>query len=239
MSKVLAIKKEKNLAWGGAIPKSTSTQEIEVSKFCNQVAKIYGVPSMGVNAMGTQPYLNKDGRLYLLNELRKGKYAVKAIRTEYIQLSTSPDVAAIVKKIIVFFNGVEIEATGEASKDNVKLEAVKKTLNMMAETRAQNRAIWSAIAGDVWNRIAVNLGKAKDMTLEEKNRVIEAGRMSYEEATPEVVSDMFEIAKKKILVCKSQPVLEEYEKKIRSSKKYSVEQKASLTSLINAQADKI
>jgi len=175
----LAIPKRK-LAWGGHMPKPANQQDAAVSDFCNKVAQIYGVPSMGVNAMGNQPYLNKDGRLYLLHELRKGKQAVRAIRVEFIQMSHNIDEPAVVKKTIFFKDGVEVEAVGEASKQSVKLEAVKQTLNMMAETRALNRAIWQAIAADVWNRVAENLAKSQ-LTEEEKQKVAEAGRVSYEE----------------------------------------------------------
>lgn len=177
----LAKKPERKMAWGGVMPRPTGQQDQAIVVFCNQVALVYGVPSMGVNAMGNQPYLNKDGRLYLLGELRKGARAVKAIRKEFVQLSTALDVPAIVKATLVFKDGVEVEAIGEASKDNVKLDAVKKTLNMMAETRAVNRAIWQAIAQDVWNRVATNLAKVKDLSDEEKTRIQEAGRVSYEE----------------------------------------------------------
>jgi len=179
-TKALAKSDNRPLAWGGVMPIPANSQEQAVTVFCNQVAMIYGVPSMGVNAMGTQPYLNKDGRLYLLGEVRKGKSAVKAIRKEFVQLSTKPEEMAVVKVTLVFKDGTEFEAIGEASRANVKLEAVKNTLNMMAETRALNRAIWQAIAGDVWNRVRDNLEKSK-LSDEEKAKVVEAGRVSYEE----------------------------------------------------------
>lgn len=172
--------KARKLAWGGVMPKPTGSDPVQID-FCNKVAEVYGVPSMGVNVMGNQPYLNKDGLLYLLNDLRKGKQAIKAIRKEFIQLSTSLDTMAVVKATLVFKDGVEIEAIGEASKDNVKLEAVKKTLNLMAETRAINRAIRQAITGDVWVRVAQRLEKANGLTDAQKQRIATAGTTSYEE----------------------------------------------------------
>lgn len=171
----------RRLAWGGAMPTTNGSNALVAQEFCNQVAQIYGVPSMGVNAMGGQPYLNKDGRLFLLHDLRKNKSAVQAIRSDFIQMSTKPSEFAIVKTTIVFKDGHEVEGIGEASEGNVKLDAVKKTLNMMAETRSLNRAIWKEIAGDVWNRVAKNLQNAQDLSDEEKSRVQEAGRVSYEE----------------------------------------------------------
>ena len=189
-TKTVVVRKDRRLAWGSVMPKVGAREEDsqKLAIFCNQVAEVYGVPSLGVNAQGGNPYLNKDGRLYLLNELRKGARAVKSVKTEFVQLSTGLDIPAIVKKTIVFKDGVEIEAIGEASKDNVKLDAVKKTLNMMAETRAMNRAIWQAIAGDVWNRVAVNMARIKGLTPEEKARLVRAGSVSAEEMEQPVIT---------------------------------------------------
>lgn len=172
----------RRLAWGGVIPNVKVKEEdaIVLREFCNKVAQIYGVPSVGVNAMGGNPYLNKDGRLFLLAKYRTGKIGVKFMRTEFLQFSKSPTETAIAKTIITFKDGVEIEGIGEASQSNCKLDAVKQTLNMMAETRATNRAIWKAIAYDVWNGIAENLAKMT-LTEDEKNKIINAGKVSSEE----------------------------------------------------------
>ncbi len=182
----------RRMAWGGVMPQVGSSEKntVALQKFCNTVAKVYGIPSLGVNAQGGNPYINKDGRLYLLNELRKGKSAIKNIKTDFIQLSTALNVPAIVKKTLIFRDGTEVEAIGEASADNVKLDAVKKTLNMMAETRAMNRAIWQAIAGDVWNRVAENIA-ALTLTPLEKSRVMKAGQTSAEEMDQPERDDTF------------------------------------------------
>lgn len=176
----VAIREEKKLAWGGVMPAIGAKEEdaVAIAKFCNQVAQIYGVPSLGVNAMGGKPYLNKDGRLFLLDDLRKNK--VKKIQKEFVLMSKNLEEPAIVKCTIIFKDGHEVEAIGEASKQSVKLDAVKQTLNMMAETRALNRAIWLEIGGDVWRRVSKNLAAAK-MSAEEKAKVAEAGNVSYEE----------------------------------------------------------
>lgn len=226
--------KSRSLAWGGALPTNTN----EAQAFSNACAKVYGVPSMGVEVQGNKPYLNKDGRLYLLNELRKGKQAVKSMRTTYIQFSTAPDMPAIAKCTITLMSGIEYEAIGEASKANVKLAAVQATLNMMAETRATNRAIWKVIAGDVWNRIAENLATA-NLTPEQKNAVLTAGSVSAEELGGEQTKSMFEDAKKKILVCCNASLLISYDEKIQSSKKYNAEQKAELKKIISNQVDSL
>lgn len=148
--------------------------------FFDIVATMYGVPVTGIDAIGDQPYLNKDGRIYLLNELRTGKNAVRAIRTDFIKTSTTLIEPAIVKKTIVFRNDIEIEAIGEASNENIETESVRKTLNMVAETRALNRAIWTAIGGDVMKRVEKNLN-VMEISDEDRARIIEAGRASYEE----------------------------------------------------------
>lgn len=161
-------------------PKAKAPSRPARDPFFETVAKVYGVPPTGIDAIGDQPYLNKDGRLYLLNELRTGKRAVLAIRSDFIKTSTTLIEPAIVKKTIVFKDKTEIEATGEASQDNVETASVKKTLNMVAETRALNRAIWTAIAADVMKRVAKNL-KTLTITDADRARIVEAGKSSYEE----------------------------------------------------------
>lgn len=237
---VAVVKKEKKLAWGGAVPRiGEQEKNVEIVKqFCNQVAVIYGVPSVGVNSMAGQPYLNKEARLFLLHDLKKGKERVKSMRTEFIQLSTGLDVPSIAKRTIEFMDGLIVEAIGEASKDSVKLTAVKMTLNMMAETRATNRAIWQAISGQVMNRVSQNLAKM-GAPAHVQNIINKAGTVSYEEATPEEVGNMFEDAAAKIQACKSVDTLQEYDKKIQGSKKYSTQQKEDLHNLIDFQVDVI
>jgi hypothetical protein len=152
-----------------------------VDPFFAVVARVYGVPETGIDAIGSQPYLNKDGRLYLLKQLRKDKAnKVKAIRVEFIKTSMSLTEPAIVKKTIVFADGLEVEAIGEASKDSVGSESVKQTLNMVAETRALNRVIWQAIGGEIMEQVQNNL-ENMEISDEDKARIVEAGRVSYEE----------------------------------------------------------
>lgn len=158
----------------------TKPKRKEVDPFFAVVASVYGVPVSGIDAIGGQPYLNKDGRLYLLNELRIGENGVKAMRVEFIKYSMNANEAAVVKKIIEFKNDILVEAIGEASTDNVETKDVKKTLNMVAETRALNRAIWTAIAGDVMKRVEQNM-TTLTISADDRARLMEAGRVSYEE----------------------------------------------------------
>lgn len=152
----------------------------KVDPFFAVIAKVYGVPETGISAIGKQPYLNKDGRLYLLQELRKDEHAVKAIRVEFIKYSSTPIEPSIVKKTIEFMDGVSVEAIGEASENSVGKQSIKLTLNMVAETRALNRAIWVAIAADIMKRVQDNLDN-QEISDEDKARIMEAGRVSYEE----------------------------------------------------------
>ena len=172
----------RKLTWGGVMPKvgANEKNEIELQKFCNLVSQVYGVPSTGVNAMGGQPYLNKNGRLFLLGDIKKGKIGLKKTKKEFIQMSTGADVPAIVKVTLIFKDGLEVEAIGEASKQSVKLEAVKATLNMMAETRAMNRAIWEAVSYETMVRIAERL-EAMKIPENQKAKIINAGATTYEE----------------------------------------------------------
>jgi hypothetical protein len=151
-----------------------------VDPFFAVIAKVYGVPASGISAIGEQPYLNKDGRLFLLKKLRTGKSAVKAIRFEFLKMSTSLIEPAVVKKIIVFKDGLEVEAMGEASQDSVGSQSVKQTLNMVAETRALNRAIWQAIGGEIMGQVQNNLD-SMEIEQKDRDRIMEAGRVSYEE----------------------------------------------------------
>lgn len=191
-SQALAVQETpRRMAWGGVIPMVGAKEEDTkvLQAFCNKVAQIYGVPSLGVNAMGGNPYLNKDGRLFLLSKYKTGKIGVKGIKTDILEYAKSLNDVAIVKTIIEFKDGTFVEGIGEASKENCKLDAVKKTLNMMAETRSLNRAIWKAIGFDVWNGIAENIAKMK-MSAEEKQKIIDAGKVSYEEMQqPEVQNE--------------------------------------------------
>jgi len=162
------------------VSKATKRRAAEVvDPFFAVVAKVYGVPVNGISAIDGQPYLNKDGRLYLLDETCKGKDAVRAIRTEFIRVSTTAIEPAVVKKIIVLPKK-EVEAIGEASQESVNAKSVKHTLNMVAETRALNRAIWVAIGADIMKRVTENL-ETMEISDEDRARLMEAGRVSYEE----------------------------------------------------------
>lgn len=244
-SKAVAAPKRAQ-AWGGVIPKDNSGKEgAQTAEFCNKVAVIYGVPSLGVNAMGGNPYLNKDGRLFLLYDLCKDKDAVESISTEFLQMSLASDQASIARVTIKLANGLTVNATGEASSASVKLDAVKKTLNMMAETRATNRAIWKIVAQRVWDRVAENIATLSE---EDQKRVINAGAVSAEEMdrpAPKITDDdtLIEHLKGKIDATDDLKTLYENRDKLTESKLSPTVKKAVLEYLekrlaaLNAIAD--
>ena len=173
MSKALVKKTEKALMWGSI------TSQDNVSVLATKVAQVYGIPPMGVTILGNLPYLNKDGRLMLYEELAKQPLEIE---TEWIQYSKNTEESAICRKFLVKDGKRILDAIGEASRASVKLEMVKNTLNMMAETRALNRVIWLAIAAKVFDRVKTNLS-LMNVTEEEAKAVTEAGRVSAEEIT--------------------------------------------------------
>lgn len=245
-TKALNIAPTSRLAFGGMMPKPSGTQEAEVNKFVNAVARVYGVPALGVNVMGDKPYLNKEARLFLLHDLRKSKNGLKAIRTDFLKISTGLTEPSICKVTLVFKDGHEVEGIGEASSASVKLDVVKQTLNMMAETRAMNRAIWKEVAGDVWDRVSDNLGRM-DMTDDERSKVIDAGRVSYEEVqrpdakkpVPSSTADLEEGLRRKVENCKNPDDLIEIDERLQQSKLYSPKFKKELHEIINAKVDSL
>ncbi len=158
--------------WGGLF----SDNKLNSKEFILKVAQIYGVPPSGVNLMAGQPYLNKEARLVLLHRYRK----TKVMETKFLKVSEAPDQPAICAQTIIFEDDRYVDAIGEASKDSVSLKAVQATLNMMAETRALNRAIWKEIAGEVWEE-AVKKYEGMELSDEEKEAVMNAGKVSAEE----------------------------------------------------------
>ncbi len=226
------------LAWGSVMTHITTQEEANARQMAVVVAEIYGVPHMCVTILGSQPYLNKEGRLFLLNELTK-KNPVAKIETEYLQISTAPNITAICKKRIVFKDGMFVEGIGEANPNNIKLNAVKATLNMMAETRALNRTIWQAIGSAIWERVAKNL-KKKALTNAEMTTIVAAGQSSAEEMDrPEPnIQDLTPYQKAlKILEKDNRDIdtLEEWRIKIEQSDLYTKTERKELLLMIDRQ----
>jgi hypothetical protein len=246
---VAPVQSNRRLAWGNTMIKPQTFNDEQVNKFLASVSIVYGVPTMGFTMMGDKPYLNKDGRLFLLHDFRKGKSGLKATKVEYLELSKTKDQPSICKVTLVFQDGHEVEPIGEASAASVKLDAVKQTLNMMAETRATNRAIWKEIGGDAWDRVAKNIAKIKGMSEEEKAAVMDAGKVSAEEMNqpdhsnePPVQSSQAELEanlRNTILNCSDAHKLIDIDEKLQKSTLYSAEFKKEMKVVIGAKVDSL
>ena len=178
--KKTALKKiDKELHWTGhqkLMQRTTNRRDIQERQLMLSIAKVYNIPLPGITILANQPYINKDGLLYKAHEYFK----ITNIKTEFIQTALKPDETAIAKATVSTKEGIEVEGIGEASRINVKLDLVKNTLNMMAETRATNRAIRKLIAMKLWEDVEKRLTKEK-INETEKAKILEVGRSSYEE----------------------------------------------------------
>ncbi len=170
---------EKELQWAGhekLMIQPRSQQDIAQRQLIVNIAKIYNMPLLGITILANMPYINKDGLLYKAHEYFK----IKSMRTEFIQYSKGPEESAIAKSTINTEEGIEVEGIGEASRASVKLDLVKNTLNMMAETRATNRAIRKLIAMKLWQDVEKRLNKEK-LPQEIESKILDVGKSSYEE----------------------------------------------------------
>ncbi len=236
---ITGVTKEKLELWGSVF--NSKDLEEQTKKYCQMVAEMYEVPPTGVVSMANQPYLNKDARIFLLNSFiaEKKVSRVKEMRTIFLQMSKTPEETAICKAVAILENGDYYEAVGEANRSSVKLDAVKNTLNMMAETRGLNRVIWKIVGGHTLNRVMDNIKKA-NVSDEEKETIVEAGRTSAEEVNYEDVSKKtsdkgFEKAKKGIVKninYMSEEEKDDLDKKIQGSDLYTKKQKEELQGLI-------
>jgi hypothetical protein len=183
-TKSLVSKKERDLVkmFAGSADLVRSDKSEERSMIL-LVAKVFGLPAMCINIMGGLPYINKDGLGYKLNEY-EGKNIISLV-SEGIQYSKVPGERAIFKSILTLksVSGGErvFTATGEADAASVKLDAVKATPNMMAETRSVNRVISKAIKPRILKEMYIALGKAKGVNDEDKIIIEGAVQTSAEE----------------------------------------------------------
>jgi len=144
------------------------------------VAQAFEIPATCVNIMGGLPYINKDGLLFKLDEY-EGEEIV-SLETKMVQYSTKPGERAIAEGVLLLKDGRHFNAIGEADEGSVKLQAVKMTPNMMAETRAQNRVIRKAIAARMLRNLYTKLGgKHSPYNEQEKTVITNAVSSSAEE----------------------------------------------------------
>lgn len=125
---------------------TTYTAKGELKKFIEEVASSLDMPPTGITLLGGNPYVNTAGLLY---KTQKDERKVKSIRAEAIQRATEENGRrAIYKGIVEFQDGSSYENEGHASPESVKMRTLHNLdfLNMMAATRATNRAMRLATA---------------------------------------------------------------------------------------------
>jgi hypothetical protein len=166
-----------------------------------------------------------------------------------IQYSKVPGERAIFESILTLksVSGGErvFTATGEADAASVKLEAVKATPNMMAETRSVNRVISKAIKPRILKEMYIALGKAKGVNDEDKIIIESAVQTSAEEMNVNPSksnktggADIMAKSLQKISETNNPELLSEIYEKITKGSFYSVAQKNILIKAIAEQRKK-
>lgn len=183
-----------DLSWGNMTSLMSGSKVDDLKKrkvyaIMSLAAKAYNVPPQGIDVLADVPYMNNLGRRYKLGEYFQDE--CKIVK-EYVHLATPMEKYAITIAR-VFYKDQQIgEGIGEATQESIKLAAVKLTLNMMAETRAVNRAIWDAIAHKVYVELNNNLRRLQEenkLTVEQLMMISAAGKVSAEEMPKDAKSN--------------------------------------------------
>lgn len=181
---------KKEMIWSNASDIMASGREDIKTAVANQMMNlataVFKLPPQGITILANQPYINKVGWKIKMREYYIDKYRIK---TEWKHFADPNEQYAIVEAIIEMRdtkgNWEEVSrAVGEASKTNIKLSAVKETLNMMAETRAKNRAMSDFIGARAIEDAVEMLSdmRKKNQVSEEQAHVItEAAKVTAEE----------------------------------------------------------
>jgi len=181
----VAKKKEVDMSWASATNIANMQRE-DISaagpkKMVMLASKVFELPVQGLTILGGQPYINKTGWSIKRHQKLEGS------RFEIVwhHLATPNEKYAIVEAKLLDKDGNVIgQAIGEATEANIKLAAVKQTLNMMAETRAKNRAMSDALTGKIYVEAVEKMNemiKQQKMTDHEANAIGEAARTTAEE----------------------------------------------------------
>lgn len=83
---------------------------------------------------------------------------VQSLETKMVQYALKPGDRAIAEGILIMKNGRRFTSVGEADELSVRIGRGKRTPNMMAETRAQNRVIRKAIQARMLRNLYTKLG---------------------------------------------------------------------------------
>ena len=181
---------KKEMIWSNASQIMASGREDIKTAVANQMMNlataVFKLPPQGITILANQPYINKVGWKIKMREYHTDKYRIK---TEWKHFADPNEQYAIVEAIIEVRdakgNWEEVSrAVGEATKTNIKLAAVKETLNMMAETRAKNRAMSDFIGARAIEDAVKMLGdmrKKNQVSEEEAHVITEAAKVTAEE----------------------------------------------------------
>lgn len=186
-----AVKEQKkDLVWKNAGDIMASNREDLKTQVAQQMMSlattVFKLPPQGVTILANQPYINKTGWKMKMREYFEDKYR---IRIHWHHQATPNEKYAICEAKIEMKdkdgNWDEVaSATGEATPQNIKLQLVKETLNMMAETRAKNRAM-SEFAGARAIEDAVKtltqMRKKKEVSDDQASAITEAAKVTAEE----------------------------------------------------------
>jgi hypothetical protein len=184
-SKELSVKKEVDMSWAAATNIANMGREdiaaTGAKKMVMLASKVFELPIQGLTILGGQPYINKTGWSIKRHQKLEGT----RFEITWHHLAIPNEKYAIAEAKLLDKDGKVIsQAIGEAAESNIKLKAVKETLNMMAETRAKNRAMADALTGMIYVEAVEKMNKMiKDqkMTEHEASQISEAARTTAEE----------------------------------------------------------
>lgn len=139
--------------------------------------KVFELPPQGITVLGNAPYINKVGWKIKQKQLLDGS----VVKTLWVHHATPLEKYAIVEAKVMDKDGKEVaSAIGEATEASIKLAAVKQTLNMMAETRAKNRALFDALVAPTYEK-ALEVMEQMKLSEETKRKIGEAAKVTAEE----------------------------------------------------------
>lgn len=201
-------------------------------------ANALAISPFGVNILGSLPYINNKG----LKEKMSGYHTDAQFEYDWVQYAKDDAEKAICKaRVVRGSKALSGWVIGECSPKTMKMGTLQGYQNHMAQTRAENRAMEAAIGTRMRKELFENIAKllqSGGTTEDLAQKVITAGNTSAEEATMmhaarPAADDTYAKAINAIMNENSLPKLEEYKKKIATSKIYTVEQKGQLNSFID------
>jgi len=153
----------------------------------NLATTVFKLPPQGVTILANQPYINKTGWKMKMREYYQDNYR---IRIKWHHQATPNEKYAICEAKIELKDTKTGEwdevssATGEATPQNIKLQLVKETLNMMAETRAKNRAMSEFVGARAIEdavKVLTTMKNKNEVSDEQASTITEAAKVTAEE----------------------------------------------------------